>query len=75
MYNKTKSLSKFNWKMAASKCELKMRIFSFKYVPAQVSPTTPRNTSPAAAAIARRKKLLNSDFVIKLCRYLRAAYA
>ena len=44
-------------------------------VPAHVSPTTPRNTSPAAAAIASKKKLRNSDLVIKLWRYLRAAYA
>lgn len=43
--------------------------------PIQVSPTTTRNTPPAAEHVATRKKCLNSALDITLWRYLSTAHA
>ena len=48
---------------------------SIPYVPAYVSPTTARNTTPAAAVTDKMKKLRNSERVKKDCTYRRAPYA
>ena len=46
-----------------------------QYVPAQVRPITDRNTNPAAAATARKKKERNSALLMNDWRYFKAAYA
>ena len=42
--------------------------------PPQVSPTTTRNTAPAAPSPAR-KRYLNSDLVMNVCKYFSSATA
>ena len=46
-----------------------------QYLPAQVRPITDRNTHPAAAATARKKKERNSALLMNDWRYFKAAYA